>query len=46
LREPDARREVAIAFMHGFLLRKSGAATFNPQNIVWKTCTTRPSLQC
>jgi hypothetical protein len=33
LREPDARREVAIAFLHGFLLGKSGAATFNPQNM-------------
>jgi hypothetical protein len=31
LREPDARREVAIAFLHGFLLGKSGGSTFNPQ---------------
>ncbi len=33
MREPDARREVAIAFLHGFLLGQSGAATFNPQTM-------------
>lgn len=31
LREPDARREVAIAFLHGYLLGKAGATTFSPQ---------------
>ena len=31
LREPDARREVAIAFLHGYLLGKAGAANFSPQ---------------
>lgn len=33
LREPDARREVAIAFLHGYLLGKAGAATFSPQTL-------------
>ena len=31
LREPDARREVAMAFLHGYLLGKAGASNFNPQ---------------
>ena len=33
LREPDARREVAIAFLHGYLIGKTGAATFSPQDL-------------
>ena len=33
LREPDARREVAISFLHGYLLGKAGAMTFSPQDL-------------
>jgi hypothetical protein len=33
LREPDARREVAIAFLHGYLLGKAGATAFSPQDL-------------
>jgi len=33
LREPDARREVAIAFLHGYLIGKAGVATFSPQDL-------------
>jgi hypothetical protein len=29
MRESGANRDVAIAFLHGFLLGKSGSATFN-----------------
>jgi hypothetical protein len=29
MRESGANRDVAIAFLHGFLLGKSGGATFN-----------------
>ena len=29
MREPDASREVAIAFLHGYLLGKSGNSKFN-----------------
>lgn len=29
MREPNTSREVAIAFLHGFLLGKSGGSTFN-----------------
>ena len=29
MREPDQNREVAIAFLHGFLLGKSGDSKFN-----------------
>jgi hypothetical protein len=29
MREPNASREVAIAFLHGFLLGKSGGSKFN-----------------
>ena len=33
LREPDARREVAMAFLHGYLIGKAGGATFSPQDL-------------
>ena len=33
LREPDARREVAISFLHGYLIGKAGAATFSPEDL-------------
>ena len=33
LREPDARREVAIAFLHGYLLGKAGGSAFSPQDL-------------
>jgi hypothetical protein len=29
MREPGANRDIAIAFLHGFLLGKSGSQTFN-----------------
>jgi len=29
MREPSTSREVAIAFLHGFLLGKSGTSKFN-----------------
>ena len=29
MREPGANRDIAIAFLHGFLLGKSGGQTFN-----------------
>jgi hypothetical protein len=29
MREPNASREVAIAFLHGYLLGKSGGSKFN-----------------
>ena len=37
LREPDARREVAVAFLHGYLIGKAGAATFSPQDLSKQT---------
>jgi len=29
MREPDSHREIAIAFLHGYLLGKSGNSKFN-----------------
>ena len=31
MREPNTSREVAIAFLHGYLLGKSGGSTFNAE---------------
>lgn len=37
MRESGANRDVAIAFLHGYLLGKSGGASFNLQNLRHQT---------
>ena len=37
LRESGSNRDVAIAFLHGFLLGKSGATTFNLETLKKQT---------
>jgi HdeA/HdeB family len=37
MREPDASREVAIAFLHGYLLGKSGSSKFNVETMEKQT---------
>ena len=37
MREPNTSREVAIAFLHGFLLGKSGASRFNVEALEKQT---------
>jgi hypothetical protein len=37
MREPNTSREVAIAFLHGFLLGKSGGAKFNVEALEKQT---------
>jgi len=37
MRESGSNREVAIAFLHGFLLGKSGASTFNLETLAKQT---------
>ena len=37
MREPDQNREVAIAFLHGYLLGKSGDSKFNVETLEKQT---------
>jgi hypothetical protein len=37
MREPDAHREIAIAFLHGYLLGKSGNSKFNVEVVESQT---------
>ena len=37
MREPNTSREVAIAFLHGFLLGKSGGSKFNVETLEKQT---------
>ena len=37
MREPNASREVAIAFLHGYLLGKSGGSKFNVEALERQT---------
>jgi hypothetical protein len=37
MREPDQNREVAIAFLHGFLLGRSGDSKFNVETLEKQT---------
>jgi hypothetical protein len=37
MREPNASREVAIAFLHGYLLGKSGSSKFNVEALESQT---------
>ncbi len=37
MRESGSNREVAIAFLHGFLLGKSGVSTFNLETLAKQT---------
>jgi HdeA/HdeB family len=37
MREPNASREVAIAFLHGYLLGKSGGSKFNVEMLERQT---------
>jgi len=37
MRESGSNREVAIAFLHGFLLGKSGASSFNLETLTKQT---------
>jgi hypothetical protein len=37
LRESGSNREVAVAFLHGFLLGKSGGSTFNLETLKKQT---------
>lgn len=37
MREPNTSRDVAIAFLHGFLLGKSGASKFNVEALEKQT---------
>jgi hypothetical protein len=37
MREPNASREVAIAFLHGYLLGKSGISKFNVETLESQT---------
>ena len=37
MREPNASREVAIAFLHGYLLGKSGISKFNVETLETQT---------
>jgi hypothetical protein len=37
MRESGANRDVAIAFLHGYLLRKSGGSSFDLQNLRHQT---------
>jgi hypothetical protein len=39
MREPNTSREVAIAFLHGFLLGKSGGTKFNVEALEKQTNT-------
>lgn len=51
MREPNTSREVAIAFLHGFLLGKSGGSKFNVEvlekqtNMFIEQCLDNPTAK-